>query len=112
MLDDGFLHVWSELVAAMHGKATHGYTAEIYAYHLMPYYPGHTHAVAVNDRPQIEEYDRELAMNAKRRLVEICRTFERFFDCKILFYGTSLDEWEHGVEVFDHRVHCLVEVKR
>lgn len=109
-MDDGFLKVWSELAFAYVGKNGYGSdTAEIYAYHLMPYSPLLLHDSTRSDAQM------EMGAIAHRRMVELCTAFSRVMDCNLEFEpskytpGLSLEEWAsfEGCP-FTHRVHVRV----
>lgn len=109
-MDDGYLEVFRQLVEAYHGINGFGSdTAEIYAYHLTPYLP------EINFESSKEKATRDMGIIAHRRMVELCRQFERVMDCKLRFDvtrdddGIDLDEWTSKGWPFVHRVHVRVE---
>jgi hypothetical protein len=96
MLDDGFLHLWTELVEAYHGvNGFGGDVAEIYAYKLTPF-------------SYVPDAFKDGQQAALRRLLAICQEFERLMKCSLLLNELSLAEWQSGVFVFTHRVHIKV----
>lgn len=93
------LSVYSDLIRAMNGEASHGTDVEIYAYRLLPNMP--TEHMDINDEEKQDAY-----MMAQIALSGLCHCLEKEFDCTVEINGVNCNFWrslQPGF-VFDHRV--------
>lgn len=89
--------IWDDLRDAMEGKASHGHTAEIYAYRLMPCVP----SLGMESVDHTTEYRR-----AAESLVALMKLFvETYPDCHFFIDDRHYHTWLNLVgENFHHRV--------
>jgi hypothetical protein len=104
------LDVWRDLTEAYHGKASHGYEAEIYAYKFIGHFPSAEHCG--HQKAWIDGFAGEepLGKEAARSAHEVFSMYERRYDCKILISGQkgwiSIEVLKEAL--FDHRIHVKV----
>jgi hypothetical protein len=102
------LDVYTQLILAMDGKASHGYEAEIYAYKLLPNIPSETFGTKAEFRNAY--YKAALA------LCELCYYMREEWNVEILINEIQIEVWRSKCAmnqfVFDHRVKVYVINKR
>lgn len=103
------LEVWNKLHDAYHGEASHGATAEIYAYELAPYDP------KANQPAFGEESRDELGRHAARNLCDLLCLFVELNRCVIKIDadrdgmgGYLFKPYHTTIPSFDHRIHVHV----
>jgi hypothetical protein len=100
------LDVWRDLTEAYHGRASHGYEAEIYAYKFIGYSPFAGSKAWVAGLGGNEPLGKEAARSAH----EIFSMYERRYNCVILISGqkgwTSIEFLKDAL--FDHRIQVKV----
>jgi hypothetical protein len=99
------VEIFDELRDAMEGKHGYGgYTAEIYAYRLLP------------NIPSGRKYEIAEMIRASRSLVAIIDLFrDKYNDAVFLIDGLEYHSWlEKYGATFDHRVyvHCLPKIEK
>lgn len=101
--------LWADLEDAYHGRASHGDTAEVYAYRLLPYDPSLAAALTRTRHAGDEECIRDNAGLARDALVAVGRAFETRRNVKLEIDGY----WTLGAYAaapgFTHRVHVQVK---
>ncbi len=98
------MELWAELIECYHEVNGYGGSvAEIYAYRFWMYQP----------RLLLDEWkesaQREMALDANQKLIEICKLFEkRYRSIRVTINDHYVDDWPPDYE-FHHRVHVGVE---
>ena len=100
--------LWADLEDAYQGRASHGDTAEVYAYRMLPYDPTFASALTRTRTTSDEEAIRDNAKLARDALVSVARAFEEHRECKVFVQGANLDVFVTGPG-FTHRVPVRVQ---
>jgi len=99
------LDVYTQLILAMDGKASHGYEAEIYAYKLLPNMPSETFG-------KTGEF-RNAYYKAALALCELCYHMKEEWKVEITINEKQIEVWRSMCAmnqfVFDHRVKVYVK---
>lgn len=109
------LSLWSDLLDAEYGQASHGRDAEVYAFRLMsrdPCAEGDAFARAKHDdpAPMYSEAAAAQRVRAARSLVALVEHFAAERSVSVLIDGEMPRAWlDHRGASFDHRVHVRVE---
>lgn len=102
--------LWADLEDAYHGKASHGDTAEVYAYRLLPLDPIFVSASQLlNPEGDYAESLRDNAGLARDALVAVGRAFESRRSVKLDIDGYWTLEAYAVAPGFTHRVHVRVQ---
>ena len=96
------IDVWEHLTNALNKKASHGDTAEIYAYRLMPYEPKYTQS----DKPSSTH-----CFNAANALFNLIIIFmDKHPNIKVFIDDKDYREWYCQIgSDFSHRVKVRIE---
>ena len=104
--------LWATLEDALAGRASHGHTAEVYAYTLLPWDPSVVEGIrrgADSAGTIFEEPQHIAAGMARDALVSVAEAFARARECVVVIEGRLPDTWGGTSMGFLHRV--KVEVR-
>ena len=104
------LGVWSDLMSAYYGKASHGDATEIYAYRFWSYNP-------LIDSPggfKIGSEARSMAIRSRieqgvQSILDLLVYFQSRMQCKVIIDGEPLSGWHRRHWDFSHRAIIKIE---